>query len=288
MKTFSRRPGSDERLRRVCCVVCGDSGTRPHWHCDGFHFVRCASCGHVYQNPQPVFDDLALRYDSEYFRYELENAEPFYRLMRLGLKDLGFMQEQQRLQQRGRFLDIGCATGVLLQRMQQEGWGVQGVEICKPAARYAIEQRGVPVHLGPVEEAPFEPGAFSAVHTSHVIEHVAEPRDFLLRMNELLCPGGVAVIVTPDRNGFQARLFGSRWRSAIADHLNLFSSPQLCRVLRETGFDVVRKRSWGGLAAGAAPRIIKRPVDRLAKLLNIGDVCAILARKSNHQREGVA
>ncbi len=283
MKTFSMRPASDERQRPVACVVCGRSESRPHWQCDGFYFVHCTSCGHVYQNPQPIPDDLALRYDSEYFDYELENAEPFYELMRLGLEDVGFMDMQQQLRRRGQFLDIGCATGVLLQRMQQYGWDVQGVEICEPAARYAIEERGVPVHLGPVEGAPFERGAFAAVHTSHVIEHVPDPRDFLRRIHDLLCPGGVVVIVTPDRSGVQARLFGSRWRSAIADHLNLFSSSQLRRLLQETGFEVLRKRSWGGLTAGAAPRLIKRPADRLAKLLNVGDVCAVLARKSNRK-----
>ena len=279
MKTFSMSPSDSERTDEVSCVVCGSVSDRPYWDCGGFRFVRCAACGHVYQNPQPLSDDLGLRYDWEYFQYELDNAEQFYQLMKKGLQDLDFFAHERRLRECGLFLDLGCATGVLLQKMRQRGWRVQGVEICEPAARYAVEHRSVPVHLGPVESAPLAEGSCAVVHTSHVIEHVPDPRLFLQRIHHLLCPGGLAVIVTPDRSGFQARLFGRRWRSAIADHVNLFSSAQLIRLMRELGFSVVRKRSWGGLAAGSALPLFKRPADSLAKAFNIGDVCAILVRK---------
>ncbi len=279
MKTFSKRPAQDERLAYRPCAVCGVDSAAPYWDCGDFGFVRCRRCGHVYQNPQPLSDDLELRYDYEYFQYELDNAEQFYQLMHKGLQDLDFFAHEQLLRERGLFLDLGCATGVLLQKMRRRGWRVQGVEICEPAARYAMEHRSVPVHLGPVESAPLAEGSCAVVHTSHVIEHVPDPRGFLQRIHHLLCPGGLAVIVTPDRSGFQARLFGSRWRSAIADHLNLFSSGQLMRLMRELRFSVVRKRSWGGLAAGSALQPLKRPADRLAKAFNIGDVCAILVRK---------
>lgn len=263
----------------VPCVMCGLDAARPYWDCGAYRFVRCSRCGHVYQNPQPVFDDLKLRYDEQYFSYELDNAEPYYRLMQLGLRDLGFFEHERQLRNRGAFLDIGCATGVLLQRMQRRGWSVQGIEICEPAARYAIQNRGVAVHLGPIEQAPFAGSSFAAIHCSHVIEHLPDPRLFLQHILRLLLPGGLVVIVTPDRSGFQARLFGSRWRSAIADHVHLFSSRQLCDLLQQSGFAVLRKRSWGGLAAASAPPWLKRPVDRLAKRANVGDVCAILAQK---------
>jgi hypothetical protein len=95
----------------------------------------------------------------------------------------------------------------------------------------------------------------------------------------VLLPGGYAVITTPNIDGFQARLFRQQWRSAIADHLTLFSKKTLERMIRETGFDVRQTVTWGGLAAGTAPGFVKKPMDILAKRLGFGDVVLKLAAK---------
>ena len=95
----------------------------------------------------------------------------------------------------------------------------------------------------------------------------------------MLVPGGFAVITTPNVDGFQARLFGKAWRSAIADHLVLFSKKTLKRLVLESGFEILQTVTWGGLAVGTAPTLIKRPVDRLAKKFGFGDVVMVLAAK---------
>jgi hypothetical protein len=40
-------------------------------------------------------------------------------------------------------------------------------------------------------------------------------------------------------------------------------------------------KTWGGLAAGTAPGWLKKPVDRLAKKWNFGDVILVVARKTS-------
>ena len=95
----------------------------------------------------------------------------------------------------------------------------------------------------------------------------------------LLAPGGYAVITTPNIDGFQARLFGKRWRSAIADHVALFSRSTLIRVVAEEGFAIQQSVTWGGLAVGTAPTFLKNPVDKMAKRLGFGDVVMVLATK---------
>jgi 2-polyprenyl-3-methyl-5-hydroxy-6-metoxy-1,4-benzoquinol methylase len=279
MKTFSKEPADTERYRTIVCPVCGSDEYTPHWDCGSFRFSRCTGCGHLYQNPQPQFDDLKLRYDEEYFSYELQNERQFFSLMMKGLEDIAFFDRANGLHRHGPFLDVGCATGILLEGMKQRRWDVQGVEICEPAARYGREQRGVPIHVGTLEEASLPSNHFATVHFSHVIEHVPDPRAFLGEVYRILAPSGLCVIVTPDVSGFQARLFGSRWRSAIADHLHLFSHRSLARLLNELGFTVKEKRSWGGLAVGAAPKALKRVADPLAKRFNVGDVMILLCRK---------
>jgi len=277
-KTYSSVPGV-ERFQTTPCPLCGALTRSAFLSCDGFAFVRCRECSAVYQNPSPVFEDLRKRYGEGYFGYEHENELNFFHLMELGLKDVDFDRRTAGFVEPRTFLDIGCATGMLLESMQRKGWVVKGVDICPESAEYGRRHRGVDIFPGTLHEAGFPDASFSVIHFSHLIEHVPDPRGFLAEVLRVLKPGGLAVITTPNVDGFQARLFKTGWRSAIADHLVLFSRRTLGRVLGESGFQVLKAVTWGGLAVGTVPLLIKKPVDRLAKKLGFGDVVLFLTEK---------
>ena len=283
-KTFSSPPGN-ERMETVPCPLCGSSRWRLFLACDGFAFVRCQDCAIVFQNPRPVFDDVRRRYGEGYFSYELENERNFFGLMRLGLADIHFRERTAGFGNGAgpaaprTFLDIGCATGMLIESMREEGWSVRGVDVCRESAEYGRSRRGVDIFPGTLEEAHVPDAAFGVVHFSHLIEHVPDPRGFLGEVRRVLTPGGFAVITTPNIDGFQARLFGKGWRSAIADHLVLFSRETLQRLIAESGFEIQQSVTWGGLAVGSAPGFLKKPADRLAKKLGFGDVVMVIAAK---------
>ena len=52
-------------------------------------------------------------------------------------------------------------------------------------------------------------------------------------------------------------------------------------LLRKAGFKVEAIRTWGGIAAGLAPRPIKSVIDRLAKAFGFGDVMILRAAKAD-------
>ena len=278
MKTFSMRPGA-ETSRYIKCPICAADRFRLYWQCDDFAFQRCSECGCIYQNPQPDQSELLSRYDAEYFEYERENEEGFHRLMRLSLEDIHFDRLSENFSRdRKRFLDIGCATGMLIESLAGEGWDTHGVEVCEPAARYGIEHRGVGISVGTLEDAEFPDSTFSVVHNSHLIEHLTDPKSFLRECRRILTDDGLLIVTTPNSDGFQARLFGPRWRSAIADHMILYSKKTIRKILISNGFEPLLFRTWGGLAVGAAPRFVKSPVDRMAKRFGFGDVMICVAR----------
>lgn len=278
MKTFSKLPGS-EPMREVSCAVCGEGKSHPYWKSDGFGYVKCSSCGLIYQNPQPLQNALSMRYDDEYFSYEINNEKPFFSLMKLGLKDIGFDEIEAQLLGEKSFLDIGCATGMLIADMKKRGWRVRGVEICRPAAEYGVRERGVDIFIGIFEEANFGGNSFDVIHASHLIEHLTDPAGFLDEVMRTLKPGGWFIVATPNVSGFQAHLFQERWRSAIADHTYLFSKATLSRLLRNRGFQIEQVKTWGGLAVGAGPSWVKRIADPLAKKTGLGDVMILRCRK---------
>ncbi len=287
MKTWST-PVAVEHTRMIPCNLCGGTRFRRRLRCEGFSFVRCTACGLVQMNPQSEPGDVAKRYrehhGKDYLDYELANEASFLRLQRLALQDAEFGGVEARLgaEKKGappRLLDVGCATGALLETLARRSWDVTGVELCTPSAEYARTVRGLRVHDRPLEEIHLDDESFDVVLASHLIEHLNDPRSFVREVWRILTPGGYFMVTTPNIAGLQARLFGSRWRSAIYDHLYLFSVSTLRRLLGEAGFSVEKTVTWGGLGMGSAPLWIKRIADRWAKPFGFGDVMILRARK---------
>jgi 2-polyprenyl-3-methyl-5-hydroxy-6-metoxy-1,4-benzoquinol methylase len=236
-------------------------------------------------NPQPLAAEVARRYQEahgdDYLAYELANEKNFLQLQELALADAGFAALEQDLLAQGRpvILDVGCATGALLETLRERGWETTGVEICTPAQRYARQVRNLDVRGLPLEANQFPSQTFDVVLASHLIEHLNDPRAFVREVYRILVPGGYFLLTTPNIGGFQARLFQNQWRSAIFDHLFLFSVKTLSPLLTSSGFAVVKVCTWGGLAAGTAPQGIKRIFDSAAKRFGFGDVMLIKGRR---------
>jgi 2-polyprenyl-3-methyl-5-hydroxy-6-metoxy-1,4-benzoquinol methylase len=236
-------------------------------------------------NPQPLHEDVKKRYQegygSDYLSYEIANEASFLRLQELALQDAAFDVIEAQLLREGkkRLLDIGCATGALLEKLQGRGWNVSGIEISTPQAEYARQNKKLDVIDVPLEKAGFESGAYNVVLASHLIEHLNDPGAFVREVHRILAPGGYFLVTTPNIDGFQSKLLGGKWRSAIFDHLYLFSKKTLSRVLKDAGFSIESISTWGGLAAGLAPKPIKSFTDKAAKRFGFGDVMLVKAQK---------
>jgi 2-polyprenyl-3-methyl-5-hydroxy-6-metoxy-1,4-benzoquinol methylase len=301
IKTWST-PVRAQEEKLIPCTICVGLRFKKHLSCEGFAYVRCKCCDLVQMNPQPVPQDVQSRYreshGTDYLSYERVNEEAFLRLQDLSLKDAGFynladpplpenvnvyISPPPGTSVPGALapgvLDIGCATGALLETLREKGWRTKGVEISTPQADYARMKRNLDVSSLPLEENHFPAESFQAVLASHLIEHLNDPASLVREVYRILAPGGRFFVTTPNIAGFQARFFGPRWRSAIFDHLYLFSKKTLNRMLEQTGFRTGKIVTWGGLAAGTASPHLKSFVDKAAKRFGFGDVMLIRARK---------
>jgi 2-polyprenyl-3-methyl-5-hydroxy-6-metoxy-1,4-benzoquinol methylase len=150
---------------------------------------------------------------SEYQNYVAE--EPAHR--RQGRRYLRRIAMDR--QDRGAILDVGCAAGFFLDEARVLGWSVSGIEVSGYASEYARSTLGLPVRTGafPADLPP--KASFDVVTFFNVLEHLAEPRAIVARLEEIVRPGGLVVIETWDWKSTIARMLGMGWHQYNARHV---------------------------------------------------------------------
>lgn len=156
-----------------------------------------------------------------------------------------------RQRQPSRLLDIGCGPGFVARRCEQLGVEVTGMDVVEPASGMMmthfvwadLEKAELPVRLGDYDMALL----------LDVIEHLAEPEDFLFALRDTLSPelghqaGPLLVLTTPNVAfvGIRVNLLFGRFSYAergILDitHRRLFTRSSLLRALRDCGYAIER------------------------------------------------
>ena len=237
---------------------------------------RCDNCGSAYLDPRPTPATIGLAYQS-YYTHAPSSPAPASRVspvarFRLGLchgylngryghrfaPSLGIGATVVRLfprlranldrsvrhlprprQTAPRLLDVGCGNGSYLTYMRSAGWEVHGIDP-DPAAAIAARTEGIDIQVGTISEVDLADESFDAITLNHVIEHLHEPAETLRRCYDLLRPGGVLWIATPNLASAGHRLFGRNWRGLEPPrHLVLFNPRSLQSLLTKVGFAVV-------------------------------------------------
>lgn len=117
-----------------------------------------------------------------------------------------------------RLLDIGCGGGLIAEPMARLGAAVTGADAAAEnieVARLHAEQSGLAIDYRAVtaESLLAEGAQFDVVLALEIVEHVADPQQFLTTCARLLRPGGVLIASTLNRTpqSFAAAIVGAEW-----------------------------------------------------------------------------
>jgi len=277
------------------CLLCGSDSFAPlfrgsdrlyHTTAKQFDVVRCGECGLVRLDPQPAPDELRLYYPANYWFAPDQSAasrlEESYR--RLVLRDhVRFVERALRdSPARGPLLDVGCGGGLFLGMLQERGFRVLGLDSSLEAAAIAWRRERAASVCATLERAPFRPESLSGLTMFHVLEHLYDPRAYLIAARNLLAPEGRLVVQVPNAASWQFQLLGHTWNGVdVPRHLFDFRDRDLEKLLESCGFEVVRRKYFSlrdnpaGLASSLAPSfdpmarrvrgMAETPAGRLAK-----------------------
>ncbi len=143
----------------------------------------------------------------------------------------------------GKVLDVGCGTGGFLHQLNQRfpgAYEVHGTDVAGPALDHA-EGLGIRIRRGSFLDGGFAGEAFDAVTFWAVLEHLAEPKEFLQQACRVLKPCGVCIALVPNIRSLAVRLVGMRYRYILPQHVNYFSGQTLAGVAESVGGFSVEK-----------------------------------------------
>lgn len=149
----------------------------------------------------------------------------------------------------GRVVEVGCAMGLFLEQLLDNGFEAEGVEVV-PSALELCRARGLAVHSGRFEDVALPEGAYDALFSWEVLCHLASPEEFLAKVRRLLKPGGLLFLTTPNSAGIE---YDTIWADGRRHHHNLkphvfleiFSLQGLRILLERCGYRIITAATPG-------------------------------------------
>lgn len=235
---------------------------------------KCSSCFSAYLDPRPTRETIYLAYENYYTHQEAFERDDYaslnilrklrrwlvngytnwrYSTQAMPASSLGILiaytiPSLKKILDRqyrhipklpkhgGKLLDVGCGDGTFLRLARTCGWDVTGVDP-DPVAVTNAAKHGIKVFEGSVESFVGKKELFDVITLNHVIEHLHDPVDALKICYDLLKPGGLLWLETPNIDALGHVRFRGNWRGMEAPrHLVLFNRRSLVQSLVNVGF----------------------------------------------------
>lgn len=238
-------------------------------------FVLCRRCGFLCFRPRPTGDDIAAKYQFlDRLAQKRLAKDPLFRLGK-PLDDIDVRRSKELATALDPFvstphpttLDFGGRSGALMTELVERDWRC-GVVDYTTTTLHGVERLG-----NTLEDVPLD-RRFDVVVASHVLEHIADPREMSTRLASRLTDDGILFIEVPLEILGRAPQLGDP-----VTHINFFSAESLSAMLRRAGLEILSARhercTFESGRAGIGARVIGRrartslPIDDAASVAEV-------------------
>ena len=265
----------------MICRICTNEKGLKTLRVPRVQYLQCPMCGCMFVDPYPRRE----------MNRSFQGIETVERLTQEDEKRRAYFQRRlDRLESRigsarreARLLEVGCGSGILLQEAMSRGWRVDALELSAELAAAARRNNpGATIITGNIENHESSGSAYDAIISLDVLEHVHSPMTMIENCRELLKPGGLLMLQTPNTRSLRSRTRGAKWEMLDPEqHLNLFSPDALRVLLTTVGFDILEMTtaSGSGLETGMAS-VVARVKESLLGVMSLGNALVVLACRS--------
>ena len=258
--------------------------------------MQCASCGLIYNNPQPVPYDIQDHYGippEEYWTPAYFKIDPCYfgDVITKAKKLLPFRPGMTAL-------DIGAGIGKAMIAMENAGFNAYGLEPSTPFYERAIKVMGIDPHKlnrGMLEEVNYDADSFDFITFSGVLEHLYDADKAICRAMNWLKPFGLIHIEVPSVNYLMSGIYNFYYRMKGTNYVTNTSpmhSPFHLYEFSLKSFEENQKKNNYSIAHSEyyvctimnIPRIFHPPLKWLMRLTRRGLQLEIWLRKNGQKQ----
>jgi SAM-dependent methyltransferase len=188
---------------------------------------QCTACDLVLSDPTAALRGAAFSYEESYDFYGRPEMRAFERARYANYANwVSTFLERRRPQT---VLEVGCGNGWVLELLRESHRSIKfaGVEPSAAACRRGHEA-GLDVQQGTVDDQLQSERRYDFIYCVNVIEHVADPAQFVRGIRELLTERGAALIICPCGNVIDPEVL-------FVDHINSFTRENLAALLEREG-----------------------------------------------------
>lgn len=215
--------------KHIQCLLCGKDHLSPEKKFSASFLARCNSCGFVFTERIPSFEEL----QKHYLGYlSISTLSPITELRYNELLD-----EFEPYRKTNRILDVGCGNGLFLEVAKKRNWEVFGTEFTDENVE-RCRKKNINIFQGDISKNPFDKNSFDAVVSFEVIEHINNPHAYSSSIRDLLRHGGMFYFTTPNFNALNKYILGSKWNIVeYPEHLCYFTKRTANKLLSLNGFE---------------------------------------------------
>lgn len=214
---------------------------------DTFAYRLCADCDALSIHPLPV-ERLSEIYPPTYYSFAATEdnriaSENLVTRVKSQLDHRRFRRILGLVERPDpRILDVGGGTGSVSASFvaASEGRARATVVDIDPDSAEAARAKGLDYEISRFEEFTTSE-RYDVVLMLNVLEHVANPLEMLEKARDLLAPGGVLWLQTPNWRSLDARIFRRSYWAGLHTprHWVIFSADGLTQAIRRAGLDPV-------------------------------------------------
>lgn len=228
------------------CDCCGSSAWTELFSENGVRLGRCPDCDLLYIADIPEPERRMTELEQGHYagaRSVLDARKQIAAERVLEREFREYVVLAKRHVDSGRWLDVGCGGGLLLELASEAGYEAEGIELTADRRAVALEVTGLPVHGVPVEELGYPDGSFDVITLINVFSHLTTPAGTLAELRRILRPGGVLILATGEMTDGVQKSHVHNWN--LGDHLYFLGDRTMRQYADRLGYSIAHhERSW--------------------------------------------
>ncbi|MDO8609761.1 MAG: class I SAM-dependent methyltransferase [bacterium] len=149
-----------------------------------------------------------------------------------------------KFKKKGKILDVGCSSGILLELLKKKNFDIYGVEPNKNAFKISYKKFKNKIYNGTLIDLSNKKGKsykqFDVIIYNHVLEHIADVHNELQCINLYLKENGIIIIGVPNTQNIIFFLRQKYWELLMPkEHVWHFSQKNLKSIIKKNNYNIL-------------------------------------------------